>query len=582
MSQSHSSILKDLINMKLFSNKITSLFLVFVILLAFWFRTVGINWDQNQHLHPDERFLTMVTERLSFPSSLSEYLDPSRSPMNPYNKETGFFVYGVLPLAIVKIVATIINQHTYDGIAITGRFMSALFDIGALIVVYKILMLMVEKFKSPRTVVLWGVFIYAVMVLPIQLSHFYTVDNFLVFFVITSVYFASLFYYRRSMKYIFTSAIFFGCALACKISAIYVLPLILALMIIPKTLSRGMIIRQLVKNCPLPIFYGLVSYLVLRFADPHLFQSASFFNLFPAEKLVSNMKELSNFASDNAGYFPPAVQWFNTPPITFALNNMVVFGIGIVACVGIVIGAVHQLWKGSAFSRMMLGWIILFFLYQSTRFSPSMRYFSIIYPLLAMFGAIGFWKIIERIESQFKIKTIFTMMILVVALLIYPIGFVHIYSVPHSRVSASYWINENLPRGATLTMEHWDDGLPLRVPSPIDKSFVVVQLPVFAEDNVDKWTQMQDGLRKADYVIMSSNRGYGSVLKQKQMYPIMSKWYEDLFAGRLSYVLEKEFTSFPTWCTPFTSKCVSFDDQWSEEAFTVYDHPKVSIFKKVK
>ena len=36
------------------------LLLVVILLFGGYFRTIGINWDSNQHLHPDERFLTMV------------------------------------------------------------------------------------------------------------------------------------------------------------------------------------------------------------------------------------------------------------------------------------------------------------------------------------------------------------------------------------------------------------------------------------------------------------------------------------------------------------------------------------------
>src|SRR5512138_2447113 len=89
------------------------LLLIIVLMVGTYFRTVGLNWDDDQHLHPDERFLTMVENALqvkkcALPAtslegcppdevrwlSLSEYLDTEHSPLNPVNRGYGFFVYG--------------------------------------------------------------------------------------------------------------------------------------------------------------------------------------------------------------------------------------------------------------------------------------------------------------------------------------------------------------------------------------------------------------------------------------------------------------------------------------------------------
>ena len=34
--------------------------LLAALLIGFWLRFSGLNWDGDEHLHPDERFLTMV------------------------------------------------------------------------------------------------------------------------------------------------------------------------------------------------------------------------------------------------------------------------------------------------------------------------------------------------------------------------------------------------------------------------------------------------------------------------------------------------------------------------------------------
>lgn len=553
------------------------LFFVAIVIVAFSFRVIGINWDQNQHLHPDERFLTMVVQRLEIPVSMRQYLDPSLSPMNPYNKETGFYVYGVLPLTIVKLVAIAIDYHTYDGIAIVGRLMSAIFDMGTLFLVYKILLL----FKKRTQTALLGMFIYAVLVLPIQLSHFFVVDTFLVFFTTSSVYFAIRFYLESKKRDSIISAILFAAAISCKISALYVAPLIGAFLVLPQVSHSIKWRKYLLFRTFLCIFLGVIVYVVVRFTDPHLFQNASFLDLTPAVKLIANMKELSVFASNKSGYFPPSVQWYKITPVVFALKNIAVFGVGVPIFICFIIGLLYVFKKGDRELRIISAWVLLFFLFQSTRFSPSMRYFYFLYPFISIIGALG----VERLLSWFKISRnnqLVAWVIVMIFFIVWPLGFVHIYRVPHSRVSASYWIYQNIPSDSVITMEHWDDGLPLRLPDVPNTIYKTMQLPVFAEDSTSKWDEMNTTLKDVDYLIMSSNRGYGSIMGQTKMYPIMSRWYADLFAGKLGYSHLKTFTSFPTWCVPFTTHCVEFDDQWSEEAFTVYDHPKVSIFKKIK
>ena len=46
--------------------RVIDIFLVLVLLTGAYLRTAGLDWDEGQHLHPDERFLTMVeSENLS-------------------------------------------------------------------------------------------------------------------------------------------------------------------------------------------------------------------------------------------------------------------------------------------------------------------------------------------------------------------------------------------------------------------------------------------------------------------------------------------------------------------------------------
>jgi len=58
----------------------------------------------------------------------------------------------------------------------------------------------------------------------------------------------------------------------------------------------------------------------------------------------------------------------------------------------------------------------------------------------------------------------------------------------------------------------------------------------------------------------------------------MTRFYQGLFAGKLPYKKVAEFTSYPS--LTYLGIPLTFPDDCAEEAFTVYDHPRVMIFKK--
>ncbi|MBI4758419.1 MAG: hypothetical protein HY783_05400, partial [Chloroflexi bacterium] len=81
-------------------------------------------------------------------------------------------------------------------------------------------------------------------------------------------------------------------------------------------------------------------------------------------------------------------------------------------------------------------------------------------------------------------------------------------------------------------------------------------------------------LESADWIFLSSNRLSGTIPRLTMRYPLNTEYYRLLFEGKLGFRLVKTFTSYPNLAW------LEINDDSSDEAFTVYDHPKVLIFQK--
>lgn len=555
------------------------LLLLAILLTGFLFRFNNLNWDSDFHLQPDERFLTMIAIASQIPRSLKSYFDPNSSLLNPANLGFKFFVYGIFPITLAKIAAVVINQESYNQFTLLGRQLSAGVDLLLILVVYKTVEIFERKLKFGSSIKYWASFFYAISVFPIQLSHFFATDTFLNFFMFISFYFALRYWEKEKAKNLFFSALFLGIAVATKINAVFILPLILYFILGESFLKKKYSLVVLTV-----FIYGLISYLTLRFTDPYYFASTNFLNPLPNPSFVANIRELMSFDNPNIWY-PPGVQWIHKTPILFSLVNLAVFGVGIPYFIVIITGAVwimskikyqmskpHLKVKNSELLIIML-WVLLFFLYQSTTYVKSIRYFIFIYPFLAIFAAFG----VDGLFKVFKYKNIVKVSI-VVLILIWPVMFSSIYLHEHTRVTASKWMFQNLPSNSVILGEYWDDPLPLPVDNTYGKHFTIQLLHVFDPDTAPKWQVMNSALDKADYYVLSSNRAWGSITTVPEKYPVMSKFYADLLAGKTNFKMIKEFTSYPK--IEILNFKFQVSDDWAEETFTVYDHPKVMIFAR--
>jgi YYY domain-containing protein len=153
-------------------------------------------------------------------------------------------------------------------------------------------------------------------------------------------------------------------------------------------------------------------------------------------------------------------------------------------------------------------------------------------------------------------------------------------------------------KGAAVANEGaWDDGLPVRVDGYDGFGGIYqpgLNFDMYEDDNPNKLARFLSILDQAEYLLISSNRQWGSLPRLPERFPMTAEYYRRLlgcpaersiswcynvakpgdFQGDLGYELVKVFQSDPQ-LGPFR-----INDQFAEEAFTVYDHPKVFIFEK--
>ena len=168
----------------------------------------------------------------------------------------------------------------------------------------------------------------------------------------------------------------------------------------------------------------------------------------------------------------------------------------------------------------------------------------------------------------------------------------------------TYFVRYEVTSGGPLIFEpeiyaletSWDDALPLGIKpySLIGGVYAPLNLQLYEPDTDAKRESMLSILEHAEYLVLPSNRAYDSMPRLTQRYPMTLAYYQALFdcdcsgdaMEALAAQLEAPFHSplgfdlVATFTNPPELGPFELNDQLADESFTVYDHPKVMIFKK--
>lgn len=474
-----------------------------------YLRYTGVDWDQGQHLHPDERFLTMVASSLQRPGDLLGYLDSTTSTLNPRNTGHEFFVYGTWPITMVYLVAERLGETSYDQVYLVGRRLGALLDLIAVLLLF-----VLGTRLADRRVGLLAAALGAFAAFGIQLSHFYTVETATnVFVLLFLVGMVEAVVHRRPAFYA-VAGIGLGLALASKIAIWLLVPVALVVMFLDWRRRRkegsatgwGRLVLYV-------LVLGSVSFLTLRVADPTMFAGPGWPNvvenpalyaeytgplgcggpdahvwcklealmpsflepyLLPDPRFMRNIQQVQDMVTGYGIDWPPNHQWFGRLAYLFPLQNMVLWGMGIPLGVmawlaWAIVGLLLVRRKHLALLLPWL-WVTVVFAYQGFQWTKTMRYMFPIYPALIVLAA---WAMVATYDwakagpaARPGVQDRLRRPVWVLAGICLVLGGTmlwgwmvsRIYTRDHTRVQASRWIYHNIPTAMGLVVSEGPPG----------------------------------------------------------------------------------------------------------------------------
>ena len=462
---------------------ITDIFLIILIFIGIFFRFFNMNWDSGALLHPDEYGFTNTISRLSVPTSIGNYFNTRESTLSPYNKydlagektadgPDNRMRWGQLPILIIRLTSEALGTTGYNEIRRTGRYLSALFDVGTLLILF----LMTMRLLKNRTIALLATALSSLAVMQIQQSHFMTSDSFAVFFLTLTLY-ASV---RIAQTQILEKAtenspyrvtrsgwtwfalfgVFLGMATASKINqamtgAMVVIAVFISVADLKLTSKRDWN-RVFWLAFGMCVFSAVCALVTFRIFQPMSFRATSGdTNLFTLKFNPdwSDSMLVSIAESSGIGGGPPSEQWAHRTPVLFPWINMLLYGMGIPLGITAWAAVFYACWriirsKAGEWKVLLIPtfWSLFYFLYMGTRFVKSIRYMLPVYPTLCLLAAWGLTVLWQRFQGKKRLFPAIVCVIVLGGTLTWAKTFVGtIYGQPHTRVEAVEWIYDSIP-----------------------------------------------------------------------------------------------------------------------------------------
>jgi hypothetical protein len=526
---------------------------------------------------------------------VAQFLDAATSPLNPH-----FFAYGSFPLYLLAAVGNLLSHvapafANFAMLTLTGRVLSVLFDAGTILLIGWLGLLLTGD-RTPGRRYTWSVALLAAALvamtpLQLQLSHFYTVDTMLLFFVtLTILACVVLVDSEKPVRWSLVAGLSYGLAMATKFSAApLAAPLFVALAI--RWYRHGFF------SILEPLIYSLsATVLTFLIAMPYA--------LLDRIEFIQQVTAQGDLARGNLD-LPYVRQFAGTTPFIYQVQNMVLWGMGLTLGLASIAGFLWlcwRVWKRDAGPWLVvLSWVIVYGAITCSFYVKFMRYMLPLYPFLTLMAAsvlIAFLRFsrerakslnsagasASRLLSGFVNFLPYALIITVLAGTIFQgLALLNVYSQPNTRIQASRWIFDHLKPGSVLTYEQWDDALPVSIDnhdasiykqaSYIDASGYPQQgLDLYGDDTTAKAQTLAQILPSVDAITMASDRLDKSIPRLPCRYPLTIHYYQLLFSGQLGFHLAAQFENHPNLLG------ITLNDSSADESYSVFDHPTSRIF----
>jgi 4-amino-4-deoxy-L-arabinose transferase-like glycosyltransferase len=536
--------------------------LLLLLFLAAALRFYGLDWDGGIGAHPDERYVVGVAEALRWPDCL-----------NPFDISPDF-AYGHLPLYLLVSLRLL---GAGADLLFVSRALAALFDLGTVALTFAL-----GRQVWGRRIGLLAAAFVALMMLHVQHAHFYAADVPLAFFSVGTLLFAARLAKSGQSRHAWLAGVWAGLAVGTKFNAaLLAMPLGAACIVAP--VRQGQRWRY-----ALQIGVGVLTTFALT--NPFVLPSFPVFwrNVMRESAIARGLLDV-----------PYTRQFHATWPYVYPLLQQLRWGMGWPLGVAAFGGFFYAAWRAvrkpvSAAEWVLVAWALPFFVLVGALYAKFPRYWLTVTPALAIYAA---WALVS-LHRRIRRLALFLIYSSLIYSLLFTLAFITVYRSPHPWLAASMWIRQNVPRGAVIAVEQWDHPLPVGAIDDYDGVYNVRELPVFDEDSAAKSEEMEAILNEADVVIVASRRGYGTLARWPERYPLMACYYRRLFAGDLCFEPAACFGRYPRlgplvlWDDPAAGLDFALPEVCRpgifvrfgrlDESFVVYDHPQVVIFRRVE
>ena len=523
-----------------------SLFALFLASLAI--RLFGLNWDGGHWFHPDERRIAEAVQQVS---------------LQPLRLDPKFFAYGSFPFYVTRAAQGLVSTvrpalHDYAGSILVGRVVSAVW--GALTVV--LLALLARRLYGAKTGLFAGLLL-ATSVLHLQNSHFATNDVALTFLVLLALALLVRAGDSGADREFGLAGLTIGLAAATKISA---LPLFLPLLVAVTARRPG---EQAGRKLRFLALASGAAALGFALGEPYA--------LLDFKGFSHDVMEQSAMVRA-AGSLAYTTQYVGTPKVLYDLREHVSWGLGPLLGLAALWGAARTYaFRSRKVSRaewILLSFALPFFAVTASFEVKFLRYLLPLYPLACLWAARWLTEgANDGAEAPQPRGRRILRLLVAGGTALYALAFLGIYTRPHTIVRASRWFYANVDKGAAVLSQDWDEGFPFDLDGRSAGEYKFTNFSFYEIDSDEKIRKLAGSLCSSEAVVFQTKRLYGAITQAPARYPRTDRFFRLLFAGDLGFRLEQEIVSRPGFLG------YGLFDELADESFSVYDHPKVVVFR---